>query len=435
MPQSRNTPATLRMGRAQFAAFEPSISSLYTSRQLRGLLTLGLLFNHEVVISDTQLGDNPHLVGDYLSRRDTGLLSFVKKLIALGLIRVSLRDKFVYGGGEKEIEVHSFSDVYSGWLRQAMPGAWVVRDQSNHRKNYYSEIDKILKPKHLIQYNYRDLKQSFMYRVREWANFTNNLEQIPSVKLNAYKSLLARDWFSHSDIYSVLSQDYTGDSDIGVQIHGIIDQTCYANCCTVDLLGCHISPMHSTLQFDSYLDTQVEHPLSVVTDTLLEEMELPALSALALLRPEEIIELQRKGMHVFQLIDLSLIGKRDNLSRLRQQIASSLVEYWNIISDFLASRYPNVAHERTYLGLLAGKYPRLSNASKGIIPFLSVLGTCFIQDDNLRNFHQDYIRLLMQNFSFSFLTHRESGTMKSLRHALPDTNWVYSLLNERLQTS
>jgi hypothetical protein len=50
---------------AQFAALEPIWAGISSSAQLRALLALGAFFNKRVHVHDTQLIDNPRIIGDF----------------------------------------------------------------------------------------------------------------------------------------------------------------------------------------------------------------------------------------------------------------------------------------------------------------------------------------------------------------------------------
>lgn len=422
-----------KSGRAHLSLLEPTSAASFTPLQIRGLITLAALFNDTVHISDTQLGDNPHLLAEHFRRDSHGLLAHLRQLAENRSLRVLLRDSFYLSDRDRTIECESFADVYTAWIEQAMPGAWVVPIQNDDRLSYYRQWDKIIESANIAErYSYPRLKRDFMVRVRE-ANIISRLppEQVPESLHHDYKLLLSRDWFSYSDIYSLLNRHAIEGRDYLAQTHGIYDAVCYADLCTADLVSSQIDP-HTALGHRGDSVVGLRSSLDDASDYLLAKLDLPGLSLLSQLSVDDILAIRERGRPLFEQVNYARLLDEENILGLRRDFIARLSQYWDEICEYIAVRYPHAAKERTQVGIFAASHlPTLSRWYKQALSFGISLGINAIPIASLRDLTANYRAQLFGLFDLHLVAFKPSKGLRSLRKALPSRSWLSSLALER----
>jgi len=231
---------------SQFAPLEPSWSGIRDENQLHGLLVLGSLFNECLYVHDTQLADNPHLLNAYRSRNEKhfNLYNLTRSLIETRVIRVAIRDETYIAKTDDHIYCDSLNDVYNSWLTQDIEKAWVIPPHEEKRIKLINNIDDILNEVDPIRYPYIDIKKEFMKRARtavEKASipeFTYQFQNLKPKIRSKYLKIIQRNWFSHSDIYDLLTRSGISLYNPFVQAHGLFDESSYAHWHNSRLLGC-----------------------------------------------------------------------------------------------------------------------------------------------------------------------------------------------------
>jgi len=318
-----------------------------------------------------------------------------------------------------------------------MPGAWVVPVQNADRLSYYRQWDKIIDSTSIAErYSYPHLKRDFMVRVRE-ANILSRLppEQVPESLRHDYTLLLSRDWFSYSDIYSLLNRYAIKGRDYLAQTHGIYDAVCYADLCTADLVSSQFDP-HTALGHRGDSAIGLRSSLDDVSDHLLAKLDLPGISLLSQLSADDILKIREKGRPLFEQVNYAGLLDEESVLSLRRDFIARLSQYWEEICDYIAVRYPHAAKERTQAGIFAASHlPTLSRWYKEALSFGISLGINAIPIASLRNVAGDYRSRLFGLFDLHLVAFKPSKGLNSLRKVLPSRSWLSSLALERTKGS
>lgn len=218
---------------------------LFTSElRLRAMLNLGMLFNETVFVTDTQVADNPQFFQSFLTKGEgtSGAFGVLTAYIRTGSLKILLRDNFYLPNEDRLLGCESISDVYHGWLRQNLPGAWVVKDRSANREMYVRALDDLLKQGTVLRYCYLDVKQNFASKIRsDLANESGSLlrslvQALPDGPRNEYLAIVSRPYFTHSDLYDFVTSQRYERTKLAI-VQGLIDETAYAEAATAGMFG------------------------------------------------------------------------------------------------------------------------------------------------------------------------------------------------------
>lgn len=396
---------------------------------------LSALFHEEVYVSDTQLGDNPHILADFFRRDTHGLLGLLEDLARNRVLRVLLRDSYVLASGKRVLECGTFEDVYTAWLAQNMPSAWVTTTRNDERRQYYKRWDDLITGADVaVRYPYVSVKRDFMQRVQSAHLIGRTGGELPADLVKAYEQILRRDWFSHSELFGLLAKSGTSAAARNLRRSlAIYDSVCYADLCAADL---------ATTAMDPYVALGQERPagglrqtLDQVIDHVLETVELPALSALAELNADDIASLRLVGRKLFEQVNYSSLLTDDERRSIQRQFGATLVEYWQQVCEHLVRTHPGAAMERTTLGLFAAEQlPTIGRIYHHAVSLGLSFGLSLIPLKTLRSLAVENRESLRSLLDLRFITMHESGGLRQLRRSLPPKSWMSSLALERIST-
>jgi hypothetical protein len=422
----------------QFAALEPSWAGIHSEAHLRGLLILGALFNRIIYTHDTQLLDNPHLLHAYQIRKDKihSLYNHVATLIDNNVLRVAVRDTTYLPASDRQIPCDTLADVYNSWLIQDMKDAWVTPADKD-REAYITDLEHLVNNKNFIRYPYMDIKGDFMKRTRESlyagerSPHFHNYQSLPNSVRQRYDSLISRDWFSHSDVFDLLTKSKLQLEHPFVQAHGLFDEAAYASWNQSRLLGCDSKSWSAERAFTAKVE--VPEPYRANFHVKLEDyaartIDSDGISLLSTLKPEELIELRTYGEEMFNLTDfLNESISLQNISELQENYLNSVSKYWDTICRYLRKSRAPLTQEPTKIGIFIGdQFPNTAKLIGNVASFsvnlgIDLLGLPFPIIRNLDDISREE---LVNKLSFRFVFYSDNRALKNLRKAMPDRNWL-----------
>ena len=234
-------------GAGYIGSAEPSWAAVVSARQLAGLLNLSCLLSEKILLSDVHLGDNRHFVESFLRRNPSGLYSRIRGLAEAGCVQLLLRDRSIRPTKSPSgIDIDSFSDVYRSWMLTDPMAAWINQELGEGRLRYFHELDSWARDAVVRRYTYDIVKRQFMQNVNRAFNsessvfYTTAYRMLPDSIKNAYNNIRARDWFTLSDIYSVLQEAGLPYSHEMMLYHGLLNEVSYSQITRASLVGTDI---------------------------------------------------------------------------------------------------------------------------------------------------------------------------------------------------
>lgn len=431
---------------SQFAALEPIWAGISSTRQLRALLVFGALFNECVFVHDTQLLDNPRVVGDFAKPdpRGSNFYRLLRELIAARVVAVGLRTDTYLRREDQRIPVSSLADVLSIWKRNSPDGSgWVISPISEVRERMIADLDGVLADGSIVvPYDHARAKDGFMRQVRSAANSTDSvlaalLAEQPSELRRRYDEVLARPQFSHSPVFALLHDSGLPVSSPLIQIHGLFDETAHADLVNARILGSDWDTGQSTglaeavLSGDGAEQGRADNRLdtSELMETAYRMVEGPPPDLLAMLRLEEIMALREQAAELFEI--QSYFEARDAETAdaaLEAALADCAADHWQRVCEHIRSTRPHQTVESTRLGIfLRRKLPRLARvaerwATSGLSTFTEVaISAVPLVGGGIGD---DLKQRIVSRATLDFVFFTESSRMRELRDFSPNRSWI-----------
>jgi hypothetical protein len=434
---------------SQFAALEPIWAGISSTIQLRVLLVFGALFNERVYVHDTQLVDNPRVVGDFgrSDLRESGFYRLLRELITAGVVAVGLREHNYLYREDRLDPCDSLADVLNSWKRNSPDGkGWVISPISDVRSRMISELDGILADDGsvVVRYDYAKTKDDFMRQVREAANSPDSvlaglLAQQPVELRRRYDQILSRPRFSHTPIFALLHDSGLPVASELIQIHGLFDETAHARAFNARILGSDWDSEQGAGLAEAVLTNggieQRQAGLRLDPAELVEAayrmVEGPSPDLLAMLRVEEIMELREQARELFEIQSyFEVPDARDPDDALATALADCAADYWQHICDHIRATRPHLTVKSTSLGIfLRRKMPRLARmAERFATTGLSTLTEVALDSVPFvgSNLSEESKRSMLKHANLEFVFFTESSRMRELRNFYPHRGWISS---------
>lgn len=432
---------------AQFAALEPIWAGISSSSQLRSLLVLGALFNKKVHVHDTQLIDNPRIIGDFSRRHDSGhnLYNLLTDLIKAGVVVVGLRESNYLHREGRQDSCSSLADVLRSWEVNSPDGSgWVTSPLSETRRRMLKHLDATLTETdaNLVPYDYMRVKHDFMRQVREASSRTNSplgviLGEQPVELRRKYDEIVGREWFSHTPIYGMLHDaGLPLDHDL-IQLHGIFDETAYAQVYNARLLGSDwqpgsalaeqiLSPDRKLLEDRRAIPSEAE-----LVESAYRLVEGPPPEILAGLKVDEIMTLREQAGELFEIqAHFEVEGAADVDDSLAYALADAAADYWQSVCVHVRRTRPHLALRPTRMGIfLRRNLPTVSRlaerfAMTGLATVTEVLLNVIPGVGSKMN--EKTKQTLLKHVNLEFIFFVENPRMRQLRDLYPHRGWIAS---------
>ena len=432
--------------RSYLACAEPAWAETVPERQLAGMLNLSCLLAETVYLTDIHVGDNSNFYHSYLNGKPTGLYARLRTLADMGFVRFLLRNESYRPKGAMPVfACETFSDVYRSWLANDPMEAWINQEVTENRAKYFRDLDSWALDKATERYNYPSLKLRFMENIRKacftpdkpW--FANSLNNLPDPIRSRYLELIRRDWFSLTDIVEFLQTNGLTGSNEFLMYNGLMNENVYGDAIHASLVGVDRDNLSIESTFWPQRELHSAQPLfkSRGVDAVVEEiiehasqvLDGPSLSILALLSAEEIATLRSSGRTYFEFLDLShdpiYVGANSNFGERFVQAASN---YWNSISEYLASHHSGVVKKPTRLAIFLGTLPdpitKLAKISRSFFSFAINVGPTMVKEVIPGSKPVlDTTEKALKNFSLRFLFLCDTDELKRIRLVIPDRSW------------
>lgn len=343
---------------------EPNWATQVRSRRLAGLLNLSCLLSEVTLITDTDVSENANFLESFRLKQPDGLYARLREFVRLGFIRILLRDE--HYRPDRQTPIGTFTDLYNAWLEHDPPDAWVLRDFSSERRNYYADLDAWAMPQ-TVRYPYRNVKELFMQNLRLAASYSADtaymsiLRSLPSALQTEYFAMLDRPWFSLTSVNQLFQRHGLTIDDPAMHFQGLLNQITYSSFAGASLVGVDAdSVTHGSVQVPDGVKKKLAR---VDIDEIMERADAlldgPSLAILGQLRPDEIAHLRTRGRSYFALLGLSRdydfrASERPDTGRLFVDAATS---YWAEVCEYVRSSYGPLVEKRTRLGVFLGYDP------------------------------------------------------------------------------
>lgn len=421
------------INQSYLAAAEPSWAKRVSEWQLLGILNLSALLTPKVYLSDVHLGDNLHIFNSYSSKAPLSLYQQIVALTKAGVINVLLRDKTIRPQQDNaEFEISSFEDVYRSWRAMDPARAFINQDASDTRGDFFKSLDDNLPRAATIRYSYSGVKRRFIDDVRTSANrvgpswFKLTLETLYPEQRKEYERILAREWFSLSDIYNFFQSN--GQEHLGLSAmfaHGLLNESVYSHSVDCDLTG--FDTETAFVEERIWRPNPVSNvPLKGLGHQALAEradavFDAPSLSLLALLTAEQIVEIREMGRAYFDFAT-----HRQRMSQVNSATANYSREfiyhastYWQTICEYIGQRHQGAAKQPRKLILFFGELPApFSRISEEAFRFTLGLAS----EGALGGDASGIKKAIAKVAQFVFLSDTEE--MRRLRDVLPFGVWT-----------
>ncbi|MFI9589925.1 hypothetical protein [Nonomuraea sp. NPDC052265] len=434
---------------SQFAALEPIWAGISSTMQLRALLVFGALFNERVYVHDTQLVDNPRVVGDFSRSdlRESNFYRLLRDLIASGVVAVGLRGHNYLFQEDRLVPCDSLAEVLNSWKRNSPDGkGWVISPVSVARDNMIEELDGILAGDGsvVVRYDYVSTKDDFMRQVREAANspgsvLTGLLSAQPIELRRRYDEILSRPRFSHTPIFALLHDSGLPVSSELIQIHGLFGETAHARAFNARIMGSDWNSGDGTGLAEAVLtDGRLEHrqpdpqlDMRELVETAYRMVEGPPPDLLAMLRFEEIIALREQARELFEIQSyLEVSNARDADDALATALADCAADYWQRVCDHIRATRPHLAVRSTKLGIfLRKRMPGLAKvAERFAMTGLSTLTEVAVNAVPVVGglLSENSKRSMVRHANIEFVFFADSSRMRELKSFCPYRSWISS---------
>jgi hypothetical protein len=256
-----------------------------------------------------------------------------------------------------------------------------------------------------------------------------------------YEKIVARPWFSHSAIFSLLQVAGIPLGDPLAQIHGMFDEAAYAQWQEARLLGCDWPEARSETP-EELLGNPAES--GSVDDRALNEQALakqalriidsPGADLIASLSGDEIIELRRYADELFKLQEVFEAPVSDPGRALEDAIGDSAAAYWDQICSYLRRTRPNMTRQRTRIGIFLREHlPNVSRVAERFVTvgLTSVVRVALDIVPGIKGLSETSRDLIARHISLDFVFFSESAGMKELRRVMPERGWVAPDMRQR----
>ncbi|WP_173390904.1 hypothetical protein [Actinomadura litoris] len=434
---------------AQFAALEPIWAGISSTVQLRALLVFGALFNERVYVHDTQLVDNPRVVGDFgrFDLRESNFYRLLRELIAAGVVVVGLREHNYLTEEDRLDPCNSLTEVLDSWKRNRPDGkGWVISPVSDARGRMLEELDGVISADGAVvaRYEYMRTKNEFIRQVRDAANSSDSvlaglLARQPIELRRRYDEIISRPWFSHTPIFALLHDSGLPVSSPLIQIHGLFDETAHANAFNARVLGSDWDSEQGAGLAEAVLANgglaQEQADPRVEAGELMEAayrmVEGPPPDLLAMLRLDEILELREKARELFEIQSyLEVPDARHVDDALGTALADCAADYWQNICEHIRTTRPHLTVRSTRLGIfLRRKMPKMARmaerfASTGLstLTEVAISSVPFVGS----GLSEETKRGMLQRVNLEFVFFAESERMRELKNYYPHRGWISS---------
>lgn len=428
------------MGAVQLGQFQPTLHAEWTDNQLIALVNLSLLFSDTVLLHDTQLLDNPHILSSFKTRTGStsGVTMFrqLRDAIKEGLVDVGIRDGMLVTP-DQFVECNELEDVVGAWIQQKMGGVVDIRkgvpfraDAIELARDFDWTIERAYRRP--IGYNYINVKTAFQQTIRDAANSEESpifkeLRKLPSDFIKHYYAILERKWFSHNDIFHLV-RDYPPGKDL-MMMQGFADEAAYSSFFGIELLGSDREGAKADESAERLFSARAASSDSITIEDLLAEhaariVEGPSVGALALLNIDDVLQLRSLGADARALraryVNGVITAESEDI------ILECFDDYWNSIYRYIKAKYPMSSRRPSrVLILLRKNVPRLADRI--------VRGTRFahqIAPDVVRALPAPGIpgagtamQIASRYVGLEFLLFAEDEALRALRKTLPRNTW------------
>lgn len=413
------------------AAAEPSWAKRVTDWQLLGILNLSALLTPRVFLSDVHLGDNLHIFASHNRTSKSDLYSQIVALAQAGILIPLLRDRTVRPQySDADVKVDSFEDVFQSWRKLDPQQAWINKDVSVARADFFRSLDHDLRNVPLIRYDYAAVKTKFMKDTRTAASaagaswFIDTLRTLGPTERRAYEAILSREWFSLSDLYDFLQSLPAQDVGLSAMFaHGLINEGAYSA-----EVGCNLTGFDTETAFVEERIWRLDPVATNLGESsaskglLIEQAEAvfdaPSLSLLSLLRPAEIIAIRELGRPYFDFAAHASHKAAETADdEFRREFSYRARSYWEKICEYIAQTHQGAAKRPRKMALFFKHLPwPLSKISEESFRFTLNLG-----GEATVGGASGISASMARIAQFVFLADKDE--MKSLRRVLPMGVW------------
>ena len=389
--------------------FETTIQKYVRSpTQLLGVLNFSAFWNDVVYLNDIAVGDNAYLIEsaiNYLLRSpDTEqhrLYISVAEFVRAGILRCHIRKRIVIKGEvlHEETTHPLITQVFEGWYSAGGQDVFTCQLFGTARAHYNAAIDNLLGDKsstvkRVERYDPDLVKPEFRRHIRAMLDNDSSelrklVDGLPQELASEYRRVCdANKFFTNVDLWKIIRN--VPEAKELIIAHGHINQQCCADQAHAGTTGQNLSALDvPALNWNLHVGETHElraRPIDMLDD-LFERaevvMEAPSLSLLALLTPEQIIQLRESAQNtVFALARRALqdpeiallrdafsnqhtIMKYTALDSFVREYIGALANYWRYICDFLERTYPMQARPKGRLAIFShGNLPAISPALK-----------------------------------------------------------------------
>ena len=426
------------MGTLQLGQFQPTLQSEWSARQLIGLVNLSLLLSDSILLHDTQLLDNPHVLEAFRTRYNssTGVTIFrqIREGISQGLIDIGIRDGMLITPDEF-VECQALEDVAGAWIRQRLTGVGRVRNDLPFRADVLElarDLDWTVErgSRRPIQYNYIDVKSIFQDRIRQNINTDDSpmsaeLARLPVEFAVRYHAIVNRQWFSHTDLFHLV-KDYDAARDL-MMMQGYTDEGAYSSFFGVELSGSDRRDPKGNESAERLFVPGKSMGGAISIDDLLGEhasriIEGPSIDVLSLLEIPDILELRALGSDVRALRARTVDGLITKESE--DTILGAFDDYWKAICDHIRKRYPMSSRRPTrILILLRKKFPRIADIFVKGTRFAHQVAPEIVKALPVPPGAAPVTQVASGYVGLEFLLFTEDDALRALRKSLPRSTW------------
>ena len=419
---------------AFFGPSEPNWAKQVRARRLAGILNLTCLLSPVTFISDNDVADNENFFEAFTMRGNVGvdLYTRLKRFAEFGFVKLLLRDESYRL--HSQIPIGSFSDVYGAWQAQDPTNAWMLQDFGSDRERYFQDLDSWARGEILVRYPYRRVKELFMANVRREAYadgpsaFKESISSLPPEMTSAYYDLVQREWFSLTDINTLLQDWEVPDNHSALLNHGMMNQLTFSGFRGTALVGTDafesttLSAMEPAKSRRKLQSEGIEELLERADEVL----DGPSLAILSILSPEEIAHLRSFGKSYFALLSLS----QDPMYWEKEQkvfgprFVRAATNYWAQICDYLQVQYSGLVEEPTPLGIFLGFDPSSDSLAQRAISIAVETGIdASTQALSLPEPTKKAAKGVMSLVRLRFLFLTPTDEFDRIRKVLPSSSW------------
>jgi hypothetical protein len=196
-----------------------------------------------VYLTDTMLGDNDHIIRDYIGQTKSGLYRRLIKYIEAGVVHGLFRDQVAIGRDIIHQNQPQLIHIHEGWERRGPKEAFTCQCFGPQRKRYIEEIDHALFNRgqtSVIWYSPDIIKSDYRKRITEKMSSEGPLRQLlislpPDLRHRIDRVCESNEYFTNADLWTLLHREDSARDLISALGH--INQQTYADFALSGLYG------------------------------------------------------------------------------------------------------------------------------------------------------------------------------------------------------